>query len=241
MIYFPLYQEKKNAVQKFIHDYQSLSKLEKDRHAAHVNSYYHENTFDNLMFMDNSTNREMSDYIKWLAEGYEAYTAVNKRDEILLEFITPLQESPQYIKFETPEDYADFQRVFIFGTKLSRKMQTVIYPSPEGLAYQLTPTGMRAAGIVSKETVKARELDFWKDREHKEKLLLLPDEAFIVYHKEALERARVIHDVPLPDRMKKGDKVFFPISGGGIGMAELIKTGNKKTEVKEGTPVKNGG
>ena len=50
--YFQLYQGKSNAVLKFIHDYRRLSELEGKMHAAHVNSYYHENTFDNLMFMD---------------------------------------------------------------------------------------------------------------------------------------------------------------------------------------------
>ena len=239
--YFPLYQGKRDAVKKFIRAYQSLSDLEKDKHAAHVNSYYHENTFDNLMFMDGSTNHAMSDYIKWLADGYDAYTAVNNRDEILLEFITPFRESPLYIKFETPEDYADFQRVFIFGTKFSKKIQTVIYPTPEGLGYQLTPVGMRVVGIVNKEMIKARELDFWKDREHKNKLLSLPDEAFIVYHKETLERARVIHDLPLPEGMKKGDKVFFPASGGGIVTAELVKTGNRKTGTEDGVTVESEG
>lgn len=233
--YFSLYQGKRNAVQNFIHDYQRLSDLEKDKHAAHVNSYYHENTFDNLMFMDSATNRAMSDYIKWLADGYEAYTAVNERDEILLEFITPLQESPCYYKFETPEDYADFQRVYIFGTKFSKKMQRVIYPTPEGLAYQMTPMGMRAAGIVNRDTVNAKELDFWTDREHKDKLLSLPDEAFRVYRKEALERARVIHGVPLPEDMKKGDRVFFPYGNGGVMTVELVKAGRKNTETEDGT------
>ena len=234
--YFPLYQGKKDAVQKFIHDYRSFSKLEKDRHAAHVNSYYHENTFDNLMFMDSGTNHAMSDYIKWLADGYDAYTAVNDRDEILLEFIIPFRESPLYIKFETPEDYADFQRVYIFGTKFSKKMQRVTYLTADGLAYQMTPTGMRAAGIVNKDTVKERELDFWTDREHKDNLLSLPDEAFTVYHKEALEKARVIHDVA-PEGMKKGDVIFFPIDGGGYGVAELVRTGRQKKPVEDNTPI----
>ncbi len=234
--YFPLYQHKRNAIQKFIGAYQRLSEIEKDSHAAHVNSYCHENTLDNLMFMDGSTNHAMSDYIKWLADGYDAYTAVNDRDEILLEFITPFRESPLYIKFETPEDYADFQRVYIFGTKFSKKMQRVIYPTPEGLAYQMTPMGMRAAGIVNKDTVKERELDFWTDREHKDYLLSLPNEAFTVYHKEALETARVIRDV-LPEGMKKGDVVFFPIEGGGYGVAELVRTGRQKRTTEDGTPV----
>lgn len=233
--YFSLYQGKRNAVQKFIHDYQHLSELEGDKHAAHVNSYFHENTFDNLMFMDSTTNHAMSDYIKWLANGYEAYTAVNERDEILLEFITPLKESPCYYKFETPEDYADFQRVYIFGSKFSKKMQMVVYPTPDGLAYQMTPMGMRAAGIVNRDTVNAKELDFWTDREHKDKLLSLPDEAFRVYRKETLERARVIHGVQLPEDMKKGDRVFFPYGNGGIMTVELVKAGRKNTGTEDGT------
>ena len=182
----------------------------------------------------------MSDYIKWLADGYDAYTAVNKRDEILLEFITPLRESPLYIKFETPEDYADFQRVYIFGAeKISKKMQRVIYPTPEGLAYQLTPMGMKKAGIVNRDTVSAKELNFWTDREHKDMLLSLPDEAFTVYHKETLERARVIHG--LPEGMKKGDKVFIPVNGGGIAVVELVKAGHKKTGTENVTPEANEG
>ena len=235
--YFQLYQGKRNAVQKFIHEYRGLSALENDKHAAHVNSYYHENTFDNLMFMDGSTNHAMSDYIKWLADGYEAYTAVNDRDEILLEFITPFRKSPLYIKFETPEDYTNFQKVYIFGTKLSNKMQRIIYPTPEGLAYQLTPIGTRKAGIVNRDIVNAKELDFWRDREHKDKLLSLPDEAFTVYHKEMLEKARVVHGVKLPEGMKKGDKAFFPLEGGGIMAVELIKASRNKTIKEEGEQI----
>ena len=235
--YFPVYAGRKNAIERFIRDYSKYSReLEKGNDAAHVNSFYHENTFDNLLFMGGSTNKGMQDYIKWLADGYDAFTAVNDRGEILLEFITPFRESPLYIKFETPEDYADFQRVYIFGTKFSKKMQRVIYPTPEGLAYQMTPMGMRAAGIVNKDTVKERALDFWTDRKHKDYLLSLPNEAFTVYHKEALETARVIRDV-LPEGMKRGDVVFFPIEGGGYGVAELVRTGRQKRTTEDGTPV----
>ncbi len=228
--YFPLYQGKRDSVRKFIRDYQGLSEREKNNQAAHVSSCYHDNTFENLMFMDRAANRAMSDYIKWLADGYDAYTAVNDRDEILLEFITPLRDSPQYIKFEMPEDYADFQKVYIYGTKLSNKMQVMIYPTSEGLAYQMTPIGMKAAGIVNRDTVNAKELDFWTDREHKERLLSLPDEAFTVYHKETLAKwlNSFLDGVSLPDGMKKGDKVFFPIDGGGFGTVEFIRAARQK-------------
>ncbi len=229
--YFPVYAGKKNAIKRFIGDYSKYSReLENGNDAAHINSYYHENTFDNLMFMDGSTNKGMFDYIKWLADGYEAYTAVNTRDEILLEFVTPFNQSPLYYKFETPEDYADFQRVYIFGTKLSNKLQRVVYPTPEGLAYQLTPIGMRAAGIVNKETVKAKELDFWTDREHKDKLLTMPDDSFIVYRKDSLKSwlNHFLVGVKLPEGMKRGDKFFFPLDGGGVGKVELVKTGRQK-------------
>ena len=234
-----MYQGRRNAVKKFITDYDKLLEMEKGNDAAHVNSYTSDNSFENLMFMDSSTNKAMSDYIKWLDDGYDAYTAVNNRDEILLEFITPLRESPLYIKFETPEDYADFQRVYIFGTKLSKKMQRVIYPTPEGPAYQLTPIGMKKAGIVNRDSVNAKELDFWTDREHKDTLLSLSDEAFTVYHKEKLERVRVIHG--LPEGMKKGDKAFIPVNGGGIAMVELVKVGHKKTGAENVTPEANEG
>ena len=240
--YFPLYQGKRKAIQRFIHDYKRLSEIEKDKHAAHVNSFYHENTFDNLMFMDDTTNRAMSDYIKWLADGYDAYTAVNERDEILLEFITPFGNTPIYYKFETPEDYADFQRLYIIGTKFTKKMQRVIYPTAEGLAYQMTPIGMRAAGIVNRDTVNARELDFWTDREHKNELLSLPEEAFKVYRKGTPGHTVTVE---LPEGMKKGDIVFFP-SGGDMVRAEivsvdLVRAGRKKTGTEDGAVTESKG
>lgn len=120
-------------------------------------------------------------------------------------------------------------------------MQRVIYPTPEGLAYQMTPMGMRAACIVNRDTVNAKELDFWTDREHKDKLLSLPDEAFGVHHKETLERARVIHGVPLPEGMKKGDKVVFSDGRGGIMKVELVKAGRKNTETEGGTAMASEG
>lgn len=97
------------------------------------------------------------------------------------------------------------------------------------------------AGIVNKDLVKAKELDFWKDREHKDKLLSLPDEAFTVYRKETLEKALVISGVNLPDGMMKGDKVFFSVGNGGVGVAELIKVGHKKTEKESVTSATNKG
>ncbi len=228
--YFRLYEGRRDAVERFIADYQKLAMLEEKNDSAHVNSYRHEHTFDNLMFMDRRTNKAMSDYIKWLADGYEAYTAVNERDEILLEFITPFRDAPLYIKFETPEDYADFQRVYIFGTKLSRKLQMIIYPTEDGLKHQLTPIGMRMAGIVSRDTANERKLDFWTDRQHTDKLLSLPDEAFTVYRKESLNRwlNHLVKDVTVPEGLEKGEPVFFPIAGGGFGKLELIKKGRRK-------------
>ena len=189
---FDKYKNVKGGVKRFIHNYKKLSReTYKGKEAAHINACTWNNCFNNLVFMDatggNNPNLEMSDYIKYFSSPYGAYAVANDIGEILIEYtgIGALQSgepSISYYKCATPEDYADWQKVFL-GKELTGKLQQIRFATKDGIIEQLTPCGMIEAGIADRETAKNNELDLWTWADRRDKLLSMDDSAFVPYQK----------------------------------------------------------
>ncbi len=177
-----IYQSQKDPIAAFLDDYERLSRAEKGKVAAHINSFKQENTFDNLLLMDEKTNGLMSNYIKWLPVGFEVYTAVDEDDRIRIELTTPFTKEPVNLIFETPEAYCHFQRTILGKNDLGRNLQMVhCITRDEREGFILTLAGMVASKLVTSKTAKEKPFHFWKDRTYKRNLLALPEGAFFMW------------------------------------------------------------
>lgn len=189
---FDKYKNMSGGVKRFIHDYKKLSREKyKGKVAAHINACKWNNCFNNLLFMDvaegNNPNREMSDYIKYFSSPYGANAITNDMGEILIEFtgigvLHNGEPSTSYYKCAIPEDYADWQKVFL-GKELTGKLQQIRYATEDGIMEQLTPCGMYNSKITDRETAKNNELDLWTWADCRDKLLSMGDSAFVPYKK----------------------------------------------------------
>lgn len=187
-LYFSSYINKRGGVKKFIKDYNILRAMHNGEDAAHINACKWNNCFENLCFMDRKVNQSMRDFVKWFSEPYAVYTAENSNSEILIEFssiglLKNREPSISYYRCATPEDFADWQKVFL-GKTLTGKLQVATFATKDGVQQELTPCGMIKAGEVDKGTVKNNEPDFWVWAEHRDKLLSMDDSAFFPYRKQ---------------------------------------------------------
>lgn len=187
-LHFECYRGKNGSVKRFIKDYKKLSDMYSGKDAAHINACKWNNCFENLCFMDGKVNQSMRDFVKWFSAPYAVYTAENSNSEILIEFtgVGLLQNgnpSISYYRCATPEDFADWQKVFL-GKELTGKLQAATYVTKDGVQRKLTPGGMINAGAVNKEIAKSNEPDFWVWAEHRDKLLSMDDSAFFPYRKQ---------------------------------------------------------
>ncbi len=199
---FKSYRGRNGAVKRFVHDYNMISQQYKGMEASHINGDKQNNCFDNLMFM-REANHDMADYVRWFLPPYSVYTTKNARDEVLIEFA-----GDQYYRCPTPEDYADWQKVFL-GKVLTQKLQAVTYATPDGLAQELTPHGMVVTGKVTKETAKTNKPDIWEWMERRDMLLALDAWAdkFTTWKAGAW---RTISGAKLPDVLALGASVVIP-------------------------------
>lgn len=180
--HFERYKKMSGAVKRFIHEYKMLSDKYCDMHGAHINSCKWNNCISNLMFMDAGLNQGMHNWIKLFSEPYRVFTSVNKDGEILIELSSGMNVTKYYL-CESPEDYLDWQRVFL-GKALTEKLQLAICSTPDGMRQMLTPCGMLAAGEVNREITEKNEPDIWTWLEHRDILLSMSREHFTVWKKK---------------------------------------------------------
>ena len=236
-LHFGRYKNIKGGVKRFLSDYYSLSRGKYcGKEAAHINACKWNNCANNLVFMDSTEesnpHNQMKDYIKWFSSPYKAYTTKNNRDEILIEFtdIGLLQggrPTTSFYRCATPEDYADWQRVFL-GKLLTEKLQVATFATKDGIEQALTPGGMIKVGAVNKEMVKKNEPDLWLWLEHRDKLLSMDDSVFCPWRAGA---GRTISGMQMPGALNVGTPFVVPLEMGyAIVTPVKVKSAGEVTE-----------
>ena len=184
--FFPKFRNRKGAVKQFIRSVPDIrEKKVNGKQVAHINACDWLHTFNNIMFMENvesgdgrvkNPNLEMRDFIKWFNAGYRAFPIVNDRDEILLEVNTPFRDDPTYIKFRTPQGYADFQLMFQ-GRGKHTPFDLIVTQSG---AY-CTPAAQIKDKIVNQSTAAENEpsVEAWCKR--RDALLAVDESQYVVW------------------------------------------------------------
>ena len=191
--HFDSYRRQRGAVKRFIQDYDKLRKKHEGKHAGHVNASKWNNAFENLVFMDRTTDMEMSNYIKYFGDQYKVYTAVNERGEILIE-LQGAKCVPEFYKAKTPEAFLCWQNMIQGRYKLTEHLTHMTVVNEDGtISRTLTPRGMIAEGVVNGESSKGNEPEFWDWCDHRDALLSMPDEAFT----ECVEPEQVENGIPI--------------------------------------------
>ena len=187
-LHFDEYRDKPDGIRQFIQDYRTLSLRHNGEEAGHANANKWNNCVGNLLFMDKSVNNDMRNYIKWFAERYQTYTAVNSAGETLIEFINGSES--RYYLCPNPEDFADWQDLFL-GKGITKKLQVMHLPTDASADY-LTPRGQVKERIVDIDTARENEPDFWIWLDHRDNLLSINREQFYVHKKGG----QSINDIP---------------------------------------------
>ncbi len=217
--HFSRYRNMRGGIKRFIHDYKYYSREKyKGQDAAHINACKLINCACNLAFMDESPNSCMGDLIKWFLPPYDVTTAVDGDGNILIEFA-----GVGRFLCATPEDYLDWQRVFL-GKDLTGKLKSITCATKDGYAQMLTPAGMIAVGEANKGTVKDNELGLWTWLERRDRLLSLDKKLFFAWSCGAGAR-RTLQDVQIPNDMTIGQPIITPF-GGGYAVITLAKASN---------------
>ena len=206
-IHFDRYKNMTGAIKRFIHDYKKLSEKYRNYEAAHINSCKWNNCVANLMFMKSDStnpNQLMKDWIKLFSAPYRVFTAVNQNNETLIKF-SNREHITKYYLCERPDDYLDWQRVFL-GKALTKRLQIATYMTTDGVQQVLTPCGMLAAGEVDRKTAAENEPDLWTWLEHRDKLLSMEQENYITWQKKTGQLT--IH---APDSAADGRPFVLPL------------------------------
>ena len=215
-LHFSSYKNMRGSVKRFIHDYYKLSRVKYEyREAAHINSCRWNLCAENLLFMDADINNYMANFIKWFSEPYTVFTALDNTGGVLIEYTAPDmirggEIRQQLYKCPTPEDYLDWQKVFL-GKALTGKLQVSTFAAKDGVQQVLTPCGMIATGEVSRETARENEPGFWSWLEHRDKLLAMDENAFYIWRAGA---GRTLHGVQMPESIAPGQPLVVPYNGG---------------------------
>lgn len=209
--HFGRYKNRKGSVKQFIRDFKKLNDNIPDGYeASHVNSCKTIGCMDNLMFMNWKTNNRLDNHIKFIDGSYKVFTAVNDKDEILIEYIAPdFSENGtikfRYFKCPTPEDFLSWQNTLLGKEPLTEHLSQITFRSRTGQLWQtLSPCGMRLTGLVNDDTASVNEPDFWEWVEHKNALLRMQDSAFTVWNAERC--------VPTADEVSDGRYYIADIS-----------------------------
>ena len=227
-LHFGQYKNMSGGVKRFIHDYYKLSRIKyKGTDAAHINACKWNNCIRNLMFMEkkkeHKPNSDMSDYIKWFMGQYRAYTTINDNNEILIEI-----PDRGYFKCATPDDYADWQKVYL-GRAVTAKLQVATYITKDGARQELTPSGMVKAGIANKDSVRDNEPEIWEWLEHSDKLCAMDGKIFAPW-KAGMGRTIKAY---MPDEMKNGESVCtMGVTSFGCAYMKITKVREKKSRNK---------
>ena len=130
--HFSEYTHKENAVKNFIADIPSLNKLHEGYDAAHIIPQTWNNCDQNLMWMKSPTNKAMFEYIDYFMNGYGAFAVLSDDGCILVEFDSI--GGKVYIKCDTPEEYANFQKIAIGKTRTTGKFSSILgQPTPQAV------------------------------------------------------------------------------------------------------------
>ncbi len=170
MIYkehFDKYRKRRGAITRFLKDYLKLAELHQDMEVGHVNACKQNGTWENLIWMARSTNHKMRDYARYFTGRHAAFTAV-KDGAILIEY------AGKYFRCNTPEDYLSWQNTYLGRDQMTQNLKI-------SSNWHQIPT---LADGVKDKTVSKGELQFLEWLEHRDELLLLPDEAFIIHDPE---------------------------------------------------------
>lgn len=186
--HFNSYEKMKGSVKRFIHDYAKLDSKHAGEDGSHLNASKWDDSFQNIMFMNSVTNIGMRDYIKLFSGLYDCIPAVNDRGEILLAF-RYRDCFVRYFKCPTPEDYLQWQKLFLGKDSLTAKLQVLTRRQGDGVHSDYTPCGKLLVGEASK---RDDTYDFWTYQKQREELLALPDKAFIVFDRNTVKIADVI-------------------------------------------------
>ena len=199
--YFDLnYRGTKNGLENFIKDFKSIKdSLPKNIDADHINCNKHLNLFDNLMLVDRDLNKRKRDYVNWFVGEYGVHPIVNDAGEILFAYqtmsIATGQPAKRYYKCRTFVDFVDWIRVYLGKDRLTEKLQIRYNPLYDEQTVLLTPAGMIAAGISTKEVANENVVGLEEHIRWRDELLALPDEAYKIY--EAQERRGLDYTVNL--------------------------------------------
>ena len=128
-IYYKEFQRYKNlngAIKRFIHDFPTLTAGISEQ-VDHVNAYKFINCKANLLFMDRKLNRDKSNLmLNFGSANIKVNTAINDRQEVLVEYIMP-QGKTIYYKCKTPEDFVNWQQLFLGKSGLTNHTKIVDY------------------------------------------------------------------------------------------------------------------
>ena len=184
LIFYHHFEKFKNmtgSVKRFIHSYRRLSDQYGNVDAAHINAVKWNNCRGNLAFMVHETNDRMRNFIKFFTGSHGVFTTVNEQDEILIEF-TNGGSDPRYFRCKTPEDYLDWQKIFL-GKALTHKLQRKREIAGSEIREKLTPCGMIKTGKISKDVIKENEPNLWIWLDHRDRMLSMDYSDFFPYQR----------------------------------------------------------
>lgn len=193
--FFKKYINRSGSIKLFINDFYKLNNSIPDDDVAHVNSCKEISLFSNIVLMDKNINIKLSDDIKLIDGRHKVYTAVNSKDEILIEYVHPDllnhgKDTATFYKCKTPEDFLFWQETIIGKNTKTEKLTEMKYSNGSGeIQIELTPNGMRSTGKVNKKTAKENSVDFEEYVEHEKKLLSLDDSCFVIVNRDKEDNA----------------------------------------------------
>lgn len=183
--HFGRYKNMNGSVRRFISDFYKLNTLHKGEDAAHINSCNWLHTKENLVFMEHATesnpNADMRAWIKWFGAGYDAFPIVNAKGEILMSVKTPFSDISTYIKFRSPQGYADFQLKFQ-GRENIKSYNELITPS----CVYSTPEALIKEKIINRNTVDKNEPSVEEWHKRRDEILAVEDDRYITWEDHSL-------------------------------------------------------
>lgn len=139
--HFEEYRGEDNPVEAFLADVPRLHEEYKNKNldASHVNGQKWNNCDGNLMWMDSDVNKLMNDYITQFTGIYNA-SAIVTADGVILAVVTIGENAVCYFALETPERYANLQRLLMGKIPITSRLGSIYsVPSPKATHKRMTP------------------------------------------------------------------------------------------------------
>jgi len=165
--HFHKYSKRNGAIKRFIRDFSKLCDGE-HREAAHINAAKWNGGYGNLLWMEESENKSMSNLITHFSGDYEIFAAADKDSRILVDFLSHGQH--HYYICDTPELYLDLQLVLMGKCNLTKNL-CINQIAESGTMHIPTPIE------VYKDEKKGQDhkvdvlTDYWEWSKHRDILL----------------------------------------------------------------------